>query len=576
MRVRSADRDQSVVARVVNLSASGVFITAPEVPAAGTEVHCRLLLEGHKCNIKGRVAWVRPPRQESDGSRAPGAGISFQDVEAREAELLARAVEPPVASESLVVDVWFEGLRSPIRSHAVIAGEGINISTRLPFLRLNSPVRVSYVRHGVEEQHSGVLDAVVLAPSSDDGIPRLQVTVATGVPEAVQGIIQVPRSNVPVPPSTSSAQLAAAASAHAAPGAIPGSVVDHGTASAESRLIAPIFTSQSGATGPLPTVAPRAAAAPPPTELADASPTLPLTSLAPATPPTPVPPFPPAVAPAAAGGAMAAAPVLVPRSTENDLTPRQRALVEQTTVPPVPLSTPAVVAARHSSRNRVLGFSAIAALVVLGGAGVALRQSRSSAQSGGAADPAPVSAAAIRHADRLPGAGKAAAGAGAPAPKPAASSTAAGTSAERPAAPPPADPAPAAAAAAPSPREAAPARPSSTASGAGVADGLRVVDHSGASTLIIPMHGSAKGVQHFLMEQPSSGVAVNVPNGRPRAGLGQHTTGHGAFKKVVVVKRGATGSQIRVFLLPTLNAAVSADGDGLRITVRPRRNGRRS
>src|SRR5215213_10103787 len=115
IRLRSPDREQSVVARVQNLSASGAFITAPELPVAGTVVLCRMLLEGQKCTLKGRVAWMRPPVDQIDGVGACGAGISFVDVSEREAELLARAVDPEGASDRMVVDVWFEGLRSPIR-----------------------------------------------------------------------------------------------------------------------------------------------------------------------------------------------------------------------------------------------------------------------------------------------------------------------------------------------------------------------------------------------------------------------------------------------------------------------------
>jgi hypothetical protein len=80
---------------------------------------------------------------------------------------------------------------SPIKSHASITDDALSISTKLPFLRLNSPVKVSFVRRGVEEVRSGILEAVTLEPSAEDGIPRLQVTVSTPQPDSAYGTIDV-------------------------------------------------------------------------------------------------------------------------------------------------------------------------------------------------------------------------------------------------------------------------------------------------------------------------------------------------------------------------------------------------
>ena len=60
IRLRAPGRDESVVARVQNLSPRGVYITGTELPAAGTEVQCRLVLAGERRTLRGRVAWVRP------------------------------------------------------------------------------------------------------------------------------------------------------------------------------------------------------------------------------------------------------------------------------------------------------------------------------------------------------------------------------------------------------------------------------------------------------------------------------------------------------------------------------------
>jgi Tfp pilus assembly protein PilZ len=191
IRLRPADADESVVARTENLSATGMFVTAADLPAPGTDVLCRMLVAGERCTLKGKVAWMR---SGSGAPRGSGAGIQFVDLDARESELLERLLgargsegEPPVT-----VDVWFEGLRAPIKSQASVSEEALSISTKLPFLRLNSPVRMSFVRRGVEEVRTGTLEAVTLEPSADDGVPRLKLTVFTPQPDHAQGTIEVP------------------------------------------------------------------------------------------------------------------------------------------------------------------------------------------------------------------------------------------------------------------------------------------------------------------------------------------------------------------------------------------------
>lgn len=180
-----------MVARVQNLSPNGVFVTATDLPEAGTEVLCRMLVAGERCTFKGFVAWVRQPGAAGATDGSPGAGIQFVGVSDREAELLARLIQPDV-SDRQSVDCWFEGMSAPIKSHASITDDALSISTKLPFLRLNSPVKVSFVRRGVEEVRSGILEAVTLEPSAEDGIPRLQLTVSTPQADSAFGTIDVP------------------------------------------------------------------------------------------------------------------------------------------------------------------------------------------------------------------------------------------------------------------------------------------------------------------------------------------------------------------------------------------------
>src|SRR4051794_35740738 len=191
IRLRSPGREKSVVARVQNLSTKGVFVTATDLPEAGSEVLCRMLVAGERCTFKGLVAWVRPAGAEGASDGSPGAGIEFVGVSDREAQLLARLTHPDT-SDRQAVDVWFEGMGSPIKSHASITDDALSISTKLPFLRLNSPVKVSFLRRGVEEVRSGILEAVTLEPSAEDGIPRLQLTVSTPQPDSAYGTIDVP------------------------------------------------------------------------------------------------------------------------------------------------------------------------------------------------------------------------------------------------------------------------------------------------------------------------------------------------------------------------------------------------
>src|SRR5688572_25098555 len=108
IRMRAPGRDVSVVARVQNLSARGMFVTATDLPAAGAEVQCRLTLGGERRTLRGRVAWVRPS-SPSTPLKSPGAGIEFIDLDSQVSELLSRLVEPD-DDRRQSVDVWFEGM----------------------------------------------------------------------------------------------------------------------------------------------------------------------------------------------------------------------------------------------------------------------------------------------------------------------------------------------------------------------------------------------------------------------------------------------------------------------------------
>jgi Tfp pilus assembly protein PilZ len=189
VRLRAPGREESVVARVQNLSPRGIFVTAPDIPEAGTEVQCKLTIAGERRTLRGRVAWVRPASAAAP-LKSPGAGIEFLELGDADRDLLGRVVEP-AEGERQPVDVWFEGMRAPVRCQAVVTEGGLRLATRLPFMRLNSSVRVNFSQQGVEQVRVGTLDAVALDPSDEEGMPHLQLTVSVPPPDSAQGTIEV-------------------------------------------------------------------------------------------------------------------------------------------------------------------------------------------------------------------------------------------------------------------------------------------------------------------------------------------------------------------------------------------------
>ena len=117
IRMRAPGREESVIARIQNLSANGMFVTASDLPDAGTEVQCRLTLGGERRTLRGRVAWVRPA-SPSAPLKSPGAGIEFLELDKRDSELLTRLVDP-TDEHRQPVDVMF---RRHGRAHPLSGG----------------------------------------------------------------------------------------------------------------------------------------------------------------------------------------------------------------------------------------------------------------------------------------------------------------------------------------------------------------------------------------------------------------------------------------------------------------------
>jgi hypothetical protein len=232
IRMRAPGREDSVVARIQNLSANGMFVTASDLPDAGTEVQCRLTLGGERRTLRGRVAWVRPA-SPSAPLKTPGAGIEFLGLDKRDSELLNRLVDP-TDERRQPVDVWFEGMAAPIRCQAVVVGDGLRLETRLPFMRVNSEVRVAFTQQTPPEIREGVLHDVTLEPSPEDGVPflRIGVTVppldsARGTIESAAGPAAADRGDPQTPLASTVVDPAVAVAPGAAPRTVHSSDRDH-------------------------------------------------------------------------------------------------------------------------------------------------------------------------------------------------------------------------------------------------------------------------------------------------------------------------------------------------------------
>jgi PilZ domain len=187
----TAGRANSVVARVQNLSPLGVFVTtsAADLPRPGSLVLCRFTLARQSRTVRGRVAWVREISKKSP-LKSPGAGIEFLELEERDVDLLRRLVDPG-DDERQPVDVWFEGMPAAVRCQATVAGEEVRLATRLPFMRLHSPVRISFVDQPGAVVREGTLDSVMLESNDEFGVPHLRLSISTAVLDNARGTIDV-------------------------------------------------------------------------------------------------------------------------------------------------------------------------------------------------------------------------------------------------------------------------------------------------------------------------------------------------------------------------------------------------
>jgi Tfp pilus assembly protein PilZ len=507
IRLRLLGREESVVARVQNLSTSGVFVTAAQVPPAGTDVLCRMLVAGERCTLKGKVAWVRPPALGTRTTGA-GAGIGFVDLSARHAELLERLLEPALngngvdPADRVAAELWFDGVPTPIQSQALVNDDSLTIATKLPFLKLSSPIRLTFVRRGVEEVRKGTIEAVTLEPSTDDGVPRLHLVVQTPPLASAKGTIEV-----------RDVDIAAVLNAQNLVQKEPRTVID---AAAVSPSVPPANEVTIG-------VAPGSAS----------------TYVDLPTVPEPTPPL----EVASEGPAISA-----PHVPEHDRTQRVQWADQPDQIVPVQNAALVAVAAAQARKREMTWRWAVAACsVVLVAAAGGYAASRAPAPP-----PASASARAALEIERMPEA------AIVPAP------VALTTTAEA--------PAPSGPVIKPLPSP-APERPAATIEpnapgydSAGFAVG-REVDNPWMTVALV---GSAKGMMYYRLNDPP-GVVVNLPRAYPRSTAGVHNNLPGAFRRMVIQRKGP-GSVLRIYQRDADQVPqVLGERDGLRVTLKGKR-----
>jgi hypothetical protein len=196
VRVHTSGRPHPFDARSINLSRSGVLVESLQPCPVGTEVICEIPLPGGRRQLRGRVA-----RLQRLSPAAVGLAIAFTELEGPDEELLSEAVGQD-DGRTRIVQVRFEGMAEPMRSRARLTDGGLRLSTALPFLRLRSPVEVTFVSGDSKVQSRGLIHQVELDQFAADGTPRLAVSVAFAAEPQVQSGAPVAIAAAPESPPT--------------------------------------------------------------------------------------------------------------------------------------------------------------------------------------------------------------------------------------------------------------------------------------------------------------------------------------------------------------------------------------
>jgi hypothetical protein len=194
VRLHTSGRPHPFEARSINLSRSGVLVESLQPCAIGTEVICDIPLPGGRRQLRGRVA-----RMQRLSPAAVGLAIAFTQLDTPDQELLSEAVGQD-DGRTRMVQVRFEGMAEPMRSRARLVDGGLRLSTALPFLRLRSPVEVTFLSGDSKVQSRGLIHQVELDQFANDGTPRLAVSVAFAAePQVLPGapVAVAPASEAP-------------------------------------------------------------------------------------------------------------------------------------------------------------------------------------------------------------------------------------------------------------------------------------------------------------------------------------------------------------------------------------------
>jgi len=166
---------QSVVARAVNLSPTGILVDAPtpEPCPVGSPVVCDVALPRGSLRLRGRVAHHRMLSPAK-----VGMGIAFTDLSPHMVAEL-RGVVDESDEKAQLVKLRFAGKSQLVCTRALPTAEGFQFTTALPFLRSDTEVEIS-LSPDANLATKGWVSSVALAPAQEDGVPRLVIDIRAG------------------------------------------------------------------------------------------------------------------------------------------------------------------------------------------------------------------------------------------------------------------------------------------------------------------------------------------------------------------------------------------------------------
>jgi hypothetical protein len=238
LRIKEARTARAIEATSLDLSQGGIGVRAPSACEVGANVVCELELEGERVSLAGVVTWTdrpepeatvviadnaavtqqqEPPRSERPDTKtqirlgtdvtdeAPATrparrktrslfrlgtelpslepseaaetsmGIRFETLSSEHAQMLHGLVQngEPVKSP---VQLLFSGMAEPIRAQAETSPLAIRVLAPLPFLALDSAVRIGVTPESDEQ--TGCIQRVELVTTTEQRVPCLEIDIA--------------------------------------------------------------------------------------------------------------------------------------------------------------------------------------------------------------------------------------------------------------------------------------------------------------------------------------------------------------------------------------------------------------